>query len=66
LQPGDGVRLRGSGWEFGNRERYGCRGEVGGDVVYVGKRRKKPSIVAMHKNAKVEGGVPENQVAEHE
>jgi len=39
---------------------------VGGDVVYMGKRRKNSSIVAMHKNAKVEGGVPENQVAEHE
>lgn len=40
-------------------------GHVGGDVVYVG-RRKKSSIVAMHKNAKVERGVTGNQVAEHE
>jgi hypothetical protein len=31
-----------------------------------GRGEKKSSIVAMHKNAKVERGVPENQVAEHE
>jgi hypothetical protein len=37
-----------------------------GDVFYVGRRRKKSSFVATHKNAKVGIGVPANQVAEHE
>lgn len=49
-----------------NERVVGVGGHVGGDVVYMGKRRKKSSIVAMHKNGKVEGGVLENRVAEHE
>lgn len=43
----------------------GVEGGMQGEMSVQGGE-KESSIVAMHKNAKVERGVPENQVAEHE
>jgi hypothetical protein len=39
--------------------------QIVGDVFYT-VRGKKVIFVATHKNAKVERGIPANQVAEHE